>query len=67
MDTVYENLIREAETKIVYGLGDNGEAVKLVGDEAAEGDLLYKQNAFNLVLSNKVAYNRSVKDARHPE
>lgn len=67
MDHIYESVIRETESKIVYGLGDNGEAVRLTGDEGREGDEVYKKKAFNLVVSNKVALNRTIKDARHPE
>ncbi|XP_075212593.1 polypeptide N-Acetylgalactosaminyltransferase 1 [Lycorma delicatula] len=66
VDAVYESLIRESESKIIYGLGNNGEAVKLTGDEAREGGEVYKKTAFNLVVSNKVALNRTIKDARHP-
>jgi hypothetical protein len=63
----YEAQIREDESKKVPGLGDNGEAVTLQGEEAKEAEELMKMEAFNRVLSDKISYSRKVPDARNPE
>lgn len=61
-----EALLKQDEQKIVAGLGDNGEAVSLTGLEAVKAKEIMKKEAFNLILSNKIAYNRTIIDARHP-
>ncbi|XP_039290092.1 polypeptide N-acetylgalactosaminyltransferase 1 isoform X2 [Nilaparvata lugens] len=66
INSTFENLIKIDESKIVYGLGDGGEAVTLKGREFLEGEASYKNKAFNLVISNKIPLNRTIKDARHP-
>ncbi|RZF31947.1 hypothetical protein LSTR_LSTR012417 [Laodelphax striatellus] len=66
INSSYENLIKIDESKIVYGLGNDGEAVILEGHEFFEGEASYKNEAFNLVVSNKIPLNRTIKDARHP-
>ena len=48
----------------VRGPGERGEAVRLAGDERAEADRLFKKEAFNIVASDKIALDRSVKDTR---
>lgn len=62
----YEALIKLDLAKIIPGLGSNGAAIDLTGDEAKKAEEIMKKEAFNLLASNKVAYDRTVKDARHP-
>lgn len=62
----YEELIKLDLAQIIPGLGNNGAAVELTGDEAKKAEEIMKKEAFNLLASNKVAYDRTVKDARHP-
>lgn len=63
----YEAQIREDESKKVPGLGDNGVAVTLQGEEAKQAEELMKMEAFNIVLSDKIPYSRKVPDARNPK
>lgn len=66
VENVYEVMIRKDLSLIVPGLGDDGSAVELKVEEAKEAEEVMKKEAFNLVASNKVAYNRTIKDARDP-
>jgi hypothetical protein len=63
----YEAQIREDESKKVPGLGDNGVAVTLQGEEAKQADEHMKMEAFNIVLSDKIPYSRKLPDARNPK
>lgn len=49
------------------GIGEHGEAAHLEPEEEAEKQILFKQNGFNGLLSDKISLNRSVKDIRHKE
>lgn len=53
--------------KQVPGLGDKGEAVTLPPLEEQKADAVMKKEGFNLILSDKIMYNRTILDARHPE
>ena len=61
----YESRIRRQEAKIVPGLGDGALPVTLEGEEKVLADKLMKKVAFNIVLSDKIPYNRSLPDARN--
>lgn len=65
-EDVYEVMIKNDLAKIVPGLGDNGVAVELEGGEAKRAEEVMKKEAFNVVASNKISYNRTIVDARHP-
>ncbi|XP_046671680.1 polypeptide N-acetylgalactosaminyltransferase 1-like isoform X1 [Homalodisca vitripennis] len=65
-DREFEAMIRKDLANIVPGLGDNGAAVELSGEEGKLAQEVMKKEAFNLVASNKVSYNRTIVDARHP-
>ncbi|XP_073991415.1 polypeptide N-acetylgalactosaminyltransferase 1-like [Rhodnius prolixus] len=61
-----EEEIQKDEAKILPGLGDYGRAVELSGEQLKEAKDIMKKEAFNLLLSNRIAYNRTILDARHP-
>lgn len=65
-ENIYEKQIREDLAKQVPGLGDDGRAVLLEGDEKIRGDEIYKKIALNEVLSEKLSYNRTTPDSRLP-
>lgn len=50
--------------KIENGLGAGGKAVKLFGAELQEAEEIMKKEAFNLFISNRISYNRSLPDVR---
>ncbi|XP_018020452.1 polypeptide N-acetylgalactosaminyltransferase 1 [Hyalella azteca] len=54
------------DAKIVPGLGERGKAVHMKGEEGILADESVKVDAFNRILSDKIAYNRSVPDSRDP-
>ncbi|KAL1123054.1 hypothetical protein AAG570_002142, partial [Ranatra chinensis] len=62
----FEVQIREDESKQILGLGDNGAAATLPPEYEANAEEVMKVEAFNLLLSNLIMYNRTVADARHP-
>lgn len=47
--------------------GERGAAVNLVGKDAALADSLFKKEAFNIIASNRIALNRTLKDIRDPK
>jgi hypothetical protein len=63
----YEAEIRKDEVKKAPGLGDNGVAVILQGEEAKQAESLMKVEAFNILLSDKIPYSRTLPDARNPK
>lgn len=65
-DTLYESMIKEDLAKIIPGLCENGEGHQFHGAERKLAENIMKKEAFNLYLSDRVSYNRSVVDARHP-
>lgn len=66
-DAHYEKLLEEDERRFVPGLGDRGVSVELQGEEAREASRVMKKEAFNLILSQKIPYNRTLNDVRHSE
>jgi hypothetical protein len=63
----YEALISEDEAKKVPGLGDNGVPVILQGEDAKRAEELMKVEAFNILLSDRIPYSRTLPDARNPK
>lgn len=62
----YEQQILKLESGVVLGLGENGEAAYLDGDDRIEGKVALEKKALNTVLSNKISLTRELQDARHP-
>ena len=58
------NEFAEDLARQVGGLGEGGEPVVLEGHEAEMADNIKKTEAFNLVVSDKISYVRSVPDTR---
>lgn len=46
--------------------GENGGPVVLTGKDKSLADSLFKKEAFNIIASNRIALNRTVKDIRDP-
>ena len=62
----YEALIKADEDKIVPGLGEYGDPVKIVPYTTEEEiEKCMKKEAFNKILSDKISLTRKVPDARH--
>lgn len=47
------------------GIGEHGEAAHLPPEDESQRKVLFNQNGFNGLLSDKISLNRSVKDIRH--
>lgn len=62
----YDLQIMEDEKKIKHNMGHMGKAVKLSGKEQAKADEIMKKEAFNLLISDQIPYNRSLPDVRDP-
>ena len=50
--------------KIENGLGADGKAVRLVGSEQQKAEEIMKKEAFNLLISDRISYNRTLPDVR---
>ena len=48
------------------GPGERGVGVHLVGEEKEKADSLFEKEAFNIIASDKISLERSVKDVRDP-
>lgn len=62
-----ERQIQEGFAKVVPGLGANGAAVKLSPEESVLADELMKKEAFNIIASDKITFNRTTPDNRHSQ
>lgn len=60
-DYEYEKEIIEDEAKIIPGLGEGGVAAHLVGEAKRLGEESEKKLAINVYLSDRIAYNRTLK------
>ena len=60
----YERAQRRARRA---GPGEGGAPVVLTPDEQQQADKLFAKETFNVVASDKVALDRSIRDTRHPE
>ncbi|XP_069675879.1 polypeptide N-acetylgalactosaminyltransferase 1-like isoform X2 [Periplaneta americana] len=65
-EKLYEAEVKEDEAKKITGLGDGGVAVHLQGEEAKIAEERMKKEAFNIILSDKIPYTRTLPDARNP-
>jgi hypothetical protein len=64
-DEDFETMLAQDAARIVPGLGNDGVGVTLEGEEKELADEMMAKEAFNIVLSNKIALNRTVPDPRH--
>lgn len=48
------------------GPGEKGLGVKLSREEQVQADILFEKEAFNIIASDMIALDRSVKDTRDP-
>ncbi|KAJ8706940.1 hypothetical protein PYW08_011074 [Mythimna loreyi] len=62
----YERQILEDESRIIPGLGEGGAAAHLIGEEKKLGEESEKKLAINVYLSDRIPYNRTLKDFRNP-
>lgn len=62
----YDFEIADDLRKIQADVGADGKAVKLQGNELKEAEEIMKKEAFNLLLSNRIPYNRTLPDVRDP-
>lgn len=62
---ILEQKLVEYESKIIPGLGDNGEPAFLDGVDAREGEKALKTFALNYVLSDRMPLNRKLRDPRN--
>ena len=66
LDPSYDEFAAD-EAKVVPGLGDYGEPVKLSAAEEALAKKVMEKEAFNLVASDKISLHRTVPDTRDPQ
>ncbi|KAL7647433.1 UNVERIFIED_CONTAM: hypothetical protein RMT77_001029 [Armadillidium vulgare] len=59
-----ERIIGKDERKVVPGLGEGGQPVKITGVEKRSVEEIMKKEAFNLFASDKISLNRTVPDTR---
>lgn len=65
--SIYEKQIREYESHIIVGLGNEGRASYLDDSDKEFGQLSLKMLAINTVLSDRIPLDRTLKDYRHPQ
>lgn len=65
LDSPEEKAIREYEARIIHGLGADGRAAYLNGEDKAMGELALKSVAINTVLSDRIPLDRPLRDPRH--
>lgn len=61
-----EKAIRDYESKVIKGLGADGKAAYLDGEDKTLGELALKSVAMNTILSDRIPLDRPLKDVRHP-
>ncbi|XP_059058812.1 uncharacterized protein LOC131852186 [Achroia grisella] len=66
IEAEYEREILEDEARIIPGLGEGGVAAHLLGEDKRLGEESEKKLAINVHLSERIAYNRTLKDYRNP-
>nr|XP_049699511.1 uncharacterized protein LOC110380411 isoform X2 [Helicoverpa armigera] len=66
LEAEYERQILEDESRIIPGLGEGGAAAHLIGEEKKRGEESEKKLAINVYLSDRIPYNRTLKDFRNP-
>ncbi|XP_063391323.1 polypeptide N-acetylgalactosaminyltransferase 1-like [Cydia fagiglandana] len=65
-EDLYERQILEDEARIIPGLGEGGKPAYLTGEDKRLGEETEKKYAVNTYLSDRIAYNRTLKDFRNP-
>lgn len=66
VDNDFERMIKEDEDKIISGLGEGGEPVRITPHATVEEvKRNVAKNAFNKLLSDQISYTRRLPDARH--
>lgn len=65
ISNIFEKQLIDYESKIIPGLGDNGEPAYLDGNDAREGEKALKTYALNYVLSDRMPLNRKLRDPRN--
>lgn len=63
---IYDLEIAADLRKQEKNLGKGGKAVKLVGKELEKAEEIMKKEAFNLLVSDRIPYNRTLVDMRDP-
>ncbi|XP_060534269.1 polypeptide N-acetylgalactosaminyltransferase 1 isoform X1 [Cylas formicarius] len=61
----FEQKLLAWESKIIKGLGDEGEPAFLDGEDAIEGEKALKKYALNTVLSDRMPLDRKLRDPRN--
>ena len=59
-----EKIISTIESKVKKGLGERGVGVRIKSSEKKMVDEVIKKEAFNLIASDQISFNRSVPDTR---
>lgn len=62
----YEGILQEYESKMITGLGNEGEPAYLDGEDRMKGEESLKTFALNTVLSDRMPLNRKLRDPRSP-
>ncbi|KAG6451572.1 hypothetical protein O3G_MSEX007214 [Manduca sexta] len=65
VEAEFERQILEDEARIIPGLGEGGVAAHLVGEDKRLGEESEKKLAMNVYLSDRISYNRTLKDYRN--
>lgn len=63
--SILEQKLVDYESRIIPGLGDNGEPAFLDGVDASEGEKALKKWALNYVLSDRMPLDRKLRDPRN--
>ena len=60
----YDLEIAADHKRIKNGLGADGKAARLFGSEQREAEEIMKKEAFNMLISDRISYNRTLPDVR---
>lgn len=63
--SILEQKLVDYESRIITGLGDNGEPAFLDGEDARKGEKALKKWALNYVLSDRMPLDRKLRDPRN--
>ena len=61
-----ERFLKHKNRGNIDGPGEKGNSVRLTAEEQMKADSLFEKEAFNIIASDKVAMDRSVRDTRDP-
>ena len=63
-----ESIIQEPYFKeVIPGLGDNGEPASLPAQFKTEAERVFDNHSFNVILSDHISLDRTLKDVRGPK